>query len=355
MDTQTISNTIYIVDLEPVETRYTGEWKTHIPKLLQESLDIGEVVVIEGPDDIPEATTPGAFLNFGGTNIYKSSQMMQISRLFCEGKIKNGDQFLYTDAWNPTILQLKYMSQLLGIPVKIHALWHAGNYDENDFLGRLIKDEWVRDCEMAMAKAIDYNWFASEYHIELFRDKFGLEGNLFRTGWPMEYLKDKISLGTYKEDIILFPHRIAPEKQVEIFKDLAKYMPEYQFIVCQEEHLTKPEYHQLLKRSRMVFSANLQETLGISCYEGVLAGAIPAVPNRLSYDEMYDGTFKYPSEWTESFESYEKNRAKLVTWLRVILSAPVDVTNAMLKKQAEYLHDHYFSCDGLIKEMNALT
>ena len=58
-----------------------------------------DVQIIAGPDDIPAATTPGAFLNFGGTNIYKSSQVEQISRLFCSGDIKPGDHFLFADAW----------------------------------------------------------------------------------------------------------------------------------------------------------------------------------------------------------------------------------------------------------------
>ena len=78
-------NKIWIVDLEAVESRYTGQWKTHIPQILGiESLihNKYEIGVIDGPDDIPEATTPGAFLNFGGTNIYKSAQMEKISRLF---------------------------------------------------------------------------------------------------------------------------------------------------------------------------------------------------------------------------------------------------------------------------------
>ena len=61
---------------------------------------ISELRVIEGADNIPEATTPGAFLNFGGTNIYKASQLIKIAEMFCNGKIKSGDKFLYTDAWN---------------------------------------------------------------------------------------------------------------------------------------------------------------------------------------------------------------------------------------------------------------
>lgn len=76
---------IYIVDLEAVESRYTGQWKTHVPDLLKKAGH--NVQVISGPEDIPSATTPGAFLNFGGTNIYKSAQIEQIGRLFCNGAV----------------------------------------------------------------------------------------------------------------------------------------------------------------------------------------------------------------------------------------------------------------------------
>ena len=34
-------------------------------------------------------------------------------QLFCEGQINDGDYFLYTDAWNPTVIQLKYMANHL--------------------------------------------------------------------------------------------------------------------------------------------------------------------------------------------------------------------------------------------------
>ena len=342
-------NNIWIVDLEAVESRYTGQWKSHFPELLTKLAEgTHNVEVIEGPTDIPDATTPGAFLNFGGTNIYKSAQMVKIGRLFCENKVKPGDHFIYTDAWNPSIIQLKYMSQLLEIPVNIHGLWHAGNYDKNDFLGRLISDEWVKTFEKSLAQAIDYNWFASDDHLNMFRDHFGYdEVNCFRTGWPMEYLKP-IFNPQPKEDIILFPHRIAPEKQLAIFKELEKEMPEYKFIVCQEQNLTKDEYHSLLERSKIVFSANLQETLGISCYEGALAGAIPMVPDRLSYTEMYSEEFKYPSEWTESWESFKKYKYNLVREMRIWMDRYENVVESgKLQQLADSLHENYFSCNGL--------
>ena len=106
---------IYIVDIEAVETRYTKQWKEYLPKQLRRATN-QEVTVISG-GDTPQATTPGAFLNFGGTNVYKSAQMEKIGKMFCDGKIKNGDYFLYTDAWNPTVLQLKYMAELLKVKI----------------------------------------------------------------------------------------------------------------------------------------------------------------------------------------------------------------------------------------------
>ena len=72
-------------------------------------------------------------------------------------------------------------------------------------------------------------------------------------------------------------------------------MPQYEFVVAQERQLTKNEYHNLLGEAKLVFSANLQETLGISWYEGALVDTIPMVPNRLSYKEMAMPEFAYPS------------------------------------------------------------
>jgi len=348
---------IYIIDLESVETRYTGQWKDHIPKLLRKAGH--DVQIISGPTDIPSATTPGAFLNFGGTNIYKSSQVEQLGRLFCSGAIKPGDHFLFTDAWHPGIINLKYMSELLQIPVTTHGLWHAGSYDPQDFLGRLVGDKpWVRNAEKSFFHAFDHNYFATDFHIDMFKNNlFAFDPNIahieqdkiVRTGWPMEYMDTTLTAykNMPKRDLILFPHRIAPEKQVEIFRDLKHWLPQYEFVVCQDQQLTKNEYHNLLGEAKLVFSANLQETLGISCYEGAIVDAIPMVPDRLSYSEMYFDTFKYPSKWTEDYDTYTAYRPDLC---RAIMSHMDNYRTRlpMLKKQTEALHERFFSAKDLI-------
>lgn len=350
---------VFLVDLEAVETRYTAQWKTHVPWLLKQHGH--NVTVIEGPTDIPSATTPGAFLNFGGTNIYKAAQVERMGRLFCEGAVAAGDHFLFTDAWHPGIINLKYMSELLQIPVKIHALWHAGSYDPQDFLGRLIGDApWVRHAEKSFYEAIDHNYFATDFHINLFCEnlldrnavatKYFAGNKIVRTGWPMEYMNDLLKpyAGSLpKRDLVVFPHRIAPEKQVEIFRDLAEAMPEYEFVVCQDQQLTKEEYHQLLVEAKVVFSANLQETLGISCYEGTVVDAIPMVPDRLSYQEMYHYKFRYPSAWTENWESYLQNKGRLVNIILNYINKYEDYV-PLVRSQAQDLAAGFFSANNLL-------
>ena len=349
--------TVFLVDLEAVETRYTGQWKTHVPRLIEEA---GHAVhIIEGPTDIPSATTPGAFLNFGGTNIYKARQVEEMGRLFCDGRVNSGDHFLFTDAWHPGIINLKYMSELLGIKVTIHALWHAGSYDPQDFLGRLIGNApWVRHAEKAFFEAVDYNYFATDFHIDMFcfnlykvrRDMF--ENKIVRTGWPMEYMPKVLEpyKNLPKRDLILFPHRLAPEKQVEIFRDLAQALPQYEFVVCQDQQLTKDEYHTLLGQAKIVFSANLQETLGISCYEGALVDAIPLVPDRLSYSEMYTGILKYPSEYTESWDSYIKHKSEVIDMI-VYHIENYEHTLSLVRANAELLTKDFFSATKLLENI----
>jgi len=357
--------TIYIVPIEPIDTRYTRQWYDHIPILLDQAG--ADVAIIEG-DDVPATPTPGAFLDFGATNIYKSSQLMSIAQLFREDRIKDGDRFLYTDAWNPTVIQLRYMAELLGKKIEIHGLWHAGSYDPQDFLGRLVGDKpWVRNAEASMFYTYDTNWFATRFHSNLFlRELLGVDvingtdeteefiigcpnadaNRLKLTGWPMEYMQTTLApfANTDKRDKIIFPHRLAPEKQLEIFRDLATAMPEYEWFVAQEQRLTKDEYHQHLAESKIAFSANLQETLGISMYEAALVGTYPMVPDRLSYSEMWSEC--YPSEWTKDWDSYQANKDKIVTHIRYLMkrNSLADIA----KRESKEVGEKFFAATDLI-------
>ena len=355
-----MKSTIWIFSLEPIETRYTAQWHSHVPALLKNKLgDRFNVVQVDGVQKNSQLT-PGAFLNFSDTNYWKSAQMCEFLEQHNQGKTSPNDHFIFTDAWNPTVIQLKYMSDLLGFNWTLHGLWHAGSYDPQDFLGRLVGDKpWVRHAEQSFYHAFDHNYFATTFHIEMFGKNLlgksgyvheaNTTGKVVRTGWPMEYFQDTLApyKGLKKRDLILFPHRIAPEKQVEIFRDLATHLPQYEFIVCQDQQLTKHEYHTLLGEAKMVFSANLQETLGISWYEGAVVDAIPMVPDRLSYSEMAFDTFKYPSEWTDSYEAYDSARPVICSKIMQYMNH-YEQFLPQVRKQTEALHEHFFSATGLL-------
>lgn len=363
--------TIWVFSLEPIQTRYTCEWYDHFPKLLETK--VGSKFTVKQIDGIQKnsAPTPGAFLNFSDTNYWKSSQICNFLEHHNRGETGTDDHFIFTDAWNPTIVQLKYMRDLLGFKWKTHGLWHAGSYDDQDFLGRLIGPAgWVRHAEKSFYHCFDHNYFATEFHVKLFFDKLLNDGvfenpwydedwrdrytdnhcKIVRSGWPMEYMEDTLLMykGMPKRDLILFPHRVAPEKQLDIFLDLKESLPQYEFVVCQEKQLTKNEYHNLLGESKLIFSANLQETLGISWFEGALVDAIPMVPDRLSYSEMALNDFKYPSEWTTDFNNYRIYREKIVAKIIDYIENHAKYL-PKLNSQVNFLKKEFFSCDNLLK------
>lgn len=359
---------IWIFSIEPLESRYTQQWYDHVPTLLADNLgDQFNIVQIDGIQK-NTSVTPGAFLNFSDTNYWKSSQLCNFLDQYNSGLTTPNDQFIFTDAWNPTIIQIKYMNDLLSNNWIINGLWHAGSYDKWDFLGRLVGDKpWVNHTEQALFHAIDHNYFATYFHIELFARTHGDQeypydwvdsqlgtNKIVRTGWPMEYMASTLSnyQDTPKRDLILFPHRIAPEKQVDIFRDIAASLPQYEFIVCQDKSLTKDAYHKLLAESKIVFSASLQETLGISPYEGAIVGAIPLMPSRLSYPEMYHSDYLYPSLWTKDWESYLNHKDQLIAKIIACMTdydrMSVDVATNILPT----LTTEFFSANKLIRTMS---
>lgn len=340
---------IFLVDLESIPTRYTCEWKTHVPQLLR---DNGfDVQVIEGEHEIPEAVTPGAFLNFGGTNMYKAKQVYHLAYKFTTGQIKAGDHIIFTDAWHPGIINVKYMSELLNIPVITHGLWHAGSYDPNDFLGRLVGDKpWIRHAEQSFIASYDHNWIASIAHHKLIQQTYNIkhDSSWDRTGWPMEYTRNIIKTCefTEKENIIVFPHRIAPEKRLDLFNELAKKpeLSHYQFIVAMDMNLTKQQYHKLLQRARFSVSFAEQETLGISMYESACAGACPIVPDDLSYAEMYPITFRYNNQ--NDLKCIDNVTKLILKYEHTNLTS--DILDLVTK-----LHKNYFSATHLIDILNS--
>lgn len=350
--------TIYIIPIEPIDQRYTKQWYENIPALIQQQSEIDgtnvRVVTVDG-ETVPDGTTKGAFLDFAATNVYKSSQALAVSKLFTAGEIRAGDRFLVTDAWNFIITPIKYMSDLLGIPVEIHSIWHAGAYDPTDILGMKMSRPWPNDAERSWFYSSDYNYYATDFHKSMFLRNLGItvdqQHRALRSGQPHDPIIEPLEVYQQetKDRVVMWPHRYNADKQPEIAEELAQ---SFDFVITQKMNLSKPDYYAVMGRSQVIFSCALHENLGISVMEGCLAGAIPVLPDRASYAEMYLPEFKYPSEWTSSIENFKQHRAELTDFIRVRLDNPEQFSTSM-SQQREILKRDYLNASIMIKNLLA--
>ena len=307
---------VYIVNIEPLETRYTGHWYKYLPEQIEAyAYTNGKHLYVKSCQNIDgeelSSDTGAAFLNFVSTTNYKATQIARIAELFNNGDVQPGDIFLVTDAWNPCAHMIRYMSLLTNTPVKMFGIWHAGSYDESDIIARTFEENnqtsWARDEERALFRLFDVNFVATVYHKNLIERTFGPIHNLAVVGFPMEYYP-KLDSETFwllaeeneeaatvhpaweqKKNKVIFPHRLSDEKRSDVFDEMIPILERagIECVVAQRMNLTKEEYHKELRESKFVFSANEQETLGIGTFEAMAAGAIPMVPYDLSYVEIY--------------------------------------------------------------------
>lgn len=344
---------IWIFGLEPIDSRYTAQWHAHIPKLLELAAgDKFNVRQIDGTQRNAKVTT-GAFLNFSDTNYWKSSQLCNFVELLDSGDVTPKDKILITDAWNPAITQLAYMRDLLGMEWEMHGIWHAGAYDPSDILGYKMKKPWPLEAEKSWYHFLDCNYFASHFHMDMFLNNLRIPAMACDRAWfsgqPYEYLADELSQywDTPKNGDVIWPHRYNADKQPEIIEDLGN---DFNTIITQKLSLSKQDYYKTLGQCSVNFSCSLHENLGISVTEGTIAGVIPVVPDRCSYKEMYLPEFKYPSEWTKDFASFQKHRAELCEFINDRIVNRDKYMDA-LSKQRDILVSRYLNSSIMINNI----
>ncbi len=347
---------LFIVPIEPIDSRYTKQWYDNIPLLVaNRAQELGvdiDITTIDG-DDIPENTTSGAFLNFGATNFYKATQAAAVSKLFMEGVVKPGDKFLVTDAWNFIITPIKYMSELLNIPVEIHSIWHAGAYDPSDILGMKMSKPWPWHAEISWYLSSDFNYFATEFHKNMFLRNLEIPSEYHNraivSGQPHDLIIPKLEKyqNSQKHNKVMWPHRYNDDKQPDIAEDLSNA---FDMIITQKMNLNKDDYYKTMGSAKVIFSCSLHENLGISVMEATLAGAIPVLPDRCSYSEMYMKDFKYPSEWTADYGSYVTNKHKLIEFIDYRIENYTEFL-PLLAEQRDILKKRYLTANIMIDKL----
>ncbi len=279
---------VWLLPIEPLDERYSAQyWRWFNDAFQKAGIDSFFI----SPDPLSNKITKGSFLDVAGTNYYKQTQLAWLSKMFFEGKIKDGDIIFLMDVWFPGMEALAYMRDGLGIDVKIVGLIYAGTYDQYDFTFQKGMSYWGEDLENSWFKILDKIFVATEFHKKMILLNRKCDPRkLVVTGHPM--VNEMPPNPPEKEDIIVFPHRLDPEKRPDLFSQIRVPYP-WKTLRSKELCKNKQEFYELLQRSKIAVSFAEQETFGFSMIEAVFADCLPLVPDRLSYSEMYLNEFKY--------------------------------------------------------------
>lgn len=284
------------VPIESLKERYSAQWNEWIPEELDR---LGVDYYTVDPKTIRDKIANGSFLDVTSTIKYKADQVSEIVGLVDRGVIGSNSVFLFHDGWFPIDL-LAYIRDLMGYKWKFVCLFHAGTYDHNDLLARKGLDKWGQHLENSWFAIYDDIIVATRYHKDLISTKRYVDPNKIQViQFPLHY-KSFVDPKAKKENIVVFPHRLDPEKQPELFDSLAKDLEGYKgfrFIRTKDVWTTKKAYYDLLNSSKISISVALQETWGIAMLESLFCGCAPLVPNMISYSELYPKSCKYMTYW----------------------------------------------------------
>jgi glycosyltransferase involved in cell wall biosynthesis len=307
---------IYHIPIEPYDRRYTRDW------IQQFETEFGKAdtdyVTILG-EQTTAVLREDTVLDSCGTNYYKMSQLMQLFKLIQNNTIKDDDVIFFADLWFPGIEALFYIRNNEKVKFKVVGVLHAGTWDNYDFTYRNGMRPWGKFIEAGWFVGFDQVYVATHFHKDLIIEKcidkgLDLYNKIKVTGIPFyaNELRTKYPV-TNKEDIVVFPHRIAPEKNPQMFDKLAKMFPQYKFVKTIDVTNSAKEYFELLAKSKVMISFAQQETFGYSTVEAMALGNLVIVPNMLSYRETVPPFDRY--EWTDEQDILFQVSKQIMTYM----------------------------------------
>lgn len=286
---------IHFIPLENIEERYTVLMNTIVNK--------SKAVKVYYPEWQSTQINKGQFLDIERTIEFKAKQVEMISQAFQRGMVSDGDWFFVADIFFPALDSIKYMAELQDINIKVAAFNHAGRADQADFVQKL--GTWSDTIEKGYHELCDLIFVGSEYHKQKVVDYFGLDTKkVLSTGciWSNKEAFKYHAKYNLKKDFVIFPHRLSPEKGVDDFLEIAKAMPEKEFVITSSSNkecgyelpdnvkyvnnLKKGDYYAYLSSAKYYLSTAYQETFGYTLREALLYNCRVVVPNDLCYPEM---------------------------------------------------------------------
>ena len=286
---------ILFLPQEPLPNRYSADWRDIFNyAMIEQNLDATTIA----PDWVGPEQGPANWTTLYDSHIYRLEQLTQVIQ-----HISANDEpvtiFLH-EGWFPGIEILAMIRTLAKKPIKIVAMMHGGTYDDYDYLTLSGFRTIGSKVESLAFACYDQILVASYHHANMIANEHpSVVEKIEVVDWPIMPPVD-IAPGT-KERLVVWPHRIAPEKAPEQFDQIASLVlahdefKDVKFVKTLEVCKTRDQYFDLLKRATVSVSTAYQETFGISMVESVQHGCVPIVPMRCNYSEMYSEQYSYSS------------------------------------------------------------
>jgi glycosyltransferase involved in cell wall biosynthesis len=303
--------------IEPLEERYSAQMLGWVERAFQE---IGVTYKTLLPKKAYKTIQHGQWLDTFGTTDYRSRQMQMVVKSFEKGEVRDGTVFVVGDVWYPGIEAIKLMADLSGIKVKVVGWHYAGTADPADLLANELGGWGIEWENWLVNHYLDEICVGSEFHRHLLRKAFAVDAHTHSLGlaWrPYDVVAAIEGKAIQRQRIVVFPHRLAPEKNPAAFFHLADVYNSqgWDFVVSTNNpqvarkvedspsanqvrvalHDTKQQYYEFLASCSIYYSAATQETFGYALHEAIALGLSVVAPDRCSYSEMlqHDASFLF--------------------------------------------------------------
>ena len=318
---------IHYLPIEPIPARYTEQMIRWVEaEMRREGLEYLTYLPTVDTATIEQ----GEFLDTTKSAVFKCRQLEMITHGISHGDVQDGDIILVGDVWYPGLEQVRMLLELQSLHNVTIAGWHyAGVYDPHDYYSKNLT-AWSRSFEtMIVRDVVDHVCCGSSFHADfVIRNTGARADRVHPLGlvWDPNEVKETHLPDPFagKDPVVVFPHRMAPEKAPENFIHLASTLKnkmevgrDYRFVFsmtrdCSKHYRqlntdlgspcefvihkgkgAKDSYYALLARAQFVYSAGYQETFGYSVHEAIALGCTVILPNRCSYPESVRGNREF--------------------------------------------------------------
>jgi glycosyltransferase involved in cell wall biosynthesis len=255
--------------------------------------------------------------------LYKAEQMRLTVKALQENRIPADSLVWVHDVFYPGLEHLKYAAELTGKRLRIAAFNFAGRADPTDFVQKL--SPWASYSEYGWHSCCDVVMVGSKFHkkqVDSFLGRF-LNADVIRTppdvvvtGYPLDPDWTRLQAAetgpseSYADSWypdIAWPHRLAPEKGLDLFLEVAEQArdrgiscgilsgTELPNAIARElrdksvrvyDRLSKPEYLHILSKSKVFLATGRQETFGYALHEAQALGVPTVCPKEACYSEF---------------------------------------------------------------------